>query len=244
MKKIIKWIFKLLPLVIFKFFQTKYYCLRKNKVSDVLLYRKNKKFLEKVCKAIGIEFIVDGLENLPVEESYLITPNHQSLIDPLIFFNIFNDPISFACKDSIKKLPIVNDIVYLCDGCYLERDNLRQEIKVMRYIRDKMITKNLRYIVFPEGTRTKNSDLSTNEFKPGAFKYTMDINKKIVPVCIYGSHRIFDKKIKDKKYTIYVSFLKPISKENYKEMSTSQVSELVKKQIDERLEQIKLILKY
>ena len=34
-----------------------------------------------------------------------------------------------------------------------------------------------------------------NDFKPGSIKFSMNEGKKIVPVCLFGTHDIFDKKI-------------------------------------------------
>ncbi len=238
MRKIIKWVLIILPSAIVVFFLLKIYKLRRNKMSRIRLYRKLNRYLKYVCRVLGLELHVDGIENIPLEDSFLITPNHQSLIDPLLFFCVFDDPVSFACKDSIKKIPVVNDFVNLIDGCYLERDNLRQEIKTMKYIRDIMSKKHVNYIIFPEGTRTKDSNLKMNEFKSGAFKYPMSIEKKILPVCINGTNRVFNKKIKDKKYPITVSFLPPISKQDYQNLSTNDVSELVHNRIENRLNQV------
>ena len=191
-----------------------------------------------VSSIIGIEYIVDGKEYLSVEQSYLLTPNHQSLIDPFIFFDIFNDPLSFACKKEAKKIPAVKDVIKMIDGKYLDRDNLRQEIKVMKSIQKDMIEKNVKYIVFPEGTRTKNPDLKMNPFKPGAFKYTMDLGKKIYPVAIYGTRNVFDKKLKWKKYRVHVSILPPLTKEDYQNMSTAEVATVVHDRVQNRLNEL------
>ena len=151
---------------------------------------------------------------------------------------MFNDPLSFVCKKEVKKIPAVNSIVNMIDGKYLERDNLRQEIKIMKSIQKDMTDKNVKYIVFPEGTRTKNSDLSLNDFKPGAFKYTMDLGKKIYPVAIYGTKNVFDNKCKMKKYRVRVSILPPITKEIYQNMTTSEVASLIHDKVQNRLNEL------
>lgn len=236
--KTVKIVLKAIPYVFVSLFWIFVYGLTFKKKSRIKVYRKVKKFLGKVSSIFGIEYIVDGNEYLTVEQSYLLTPNHQALIDPFIFFHVFNDPLSFVCKKEVEKIPAVNSIVNMIDGKYLERDNLRQEIKIMKSIQKDMKDKNVKYIVFPEGTRTKKSDLSLNEFKPGAFKYTMDLGKNIYPVAIYGTRNLFDNKCKMKKYRVRVSILPPITKEMYQNMTTSQVATLVQNKIQARLNEL------
>lgn len=236
--KIIKIIFKVIPSLFVTYFWLKYCEIRKKKMSRIKIYRGLKRFLEHVSYLFNIEFIVEGIENLPMEESYLLTPNHQSMIDPFLFFHVFNDPISFASKVSVKKMPIVRDFIKLVDGSYLERDNLRQEIKVMKNIQKQMVETNVKYIIFPEGTRTKDPDKKMNAFKPGALKFTMNSGKKIVPVALHGTSDVLNTKVKRKKYPVYVSFLEPITKEDYESLSSVQVSELVQSRIQTKLDQI------
>ena len=231
-------VLKVIPYVFVSLFWIFIYGFTFKKKSRIKVYRKIKNLLATVSSIIGIEYIVDGSEYLSVEQSYLLTPNHQSFIDPFIFFHIFNDPLSFASKKEVKKIPAVNSILNMIDGKYLERDNLRQEIKIMKSIQKDMAEKNIKYIVFPEGTRTKNSDLKMNEFKPGAFKYTMDLGKKIYPVAIYGTRNVFDNKFKMKKYRVRVSILPPLTKDIYQNMSTAEVAKLVHDKVQTRLNEL------
>ncbi len=237
--KIAKWVFKLLPVLVGYYVMCKIYRFRKGKMSEVKLYRRLRKYILRVVGVLGIEYVVEGEENIPLEDSFLLTPNHASLVDPLTFFVLSRDPVGFACKKSIKHYPLVKDFIYLIDGVYLDRGNLKQEIRVMKDIQEVMLDRHIGYIVFPEGTRTKSPELTMNEFKPGAFKFTMKIDKCVVPVCIYGSHRVFDKKIKDRKYPIYVSFLPPVRSEDYASMSTNELSRKVQEAIEARLERYK-----
>lgn len=237
MKKYFKWVFILFPCIIRYYFLMLFYSINKNKHSRVLIYKKVNKLINKVSKVINIEYRVEGLDNIPLDDSYLITPNHISMFDPLIFLSLLKDPVSFVCKNSVEKIPLVNRIIYLLDGFFLERDNLRQEIKVMKQVKNNMEDKILPYCIFPEGTRTKDPKFKMNPFKAGTFKYPMSIKKKIVPVFIYGTYDILSKNINKKSYPVFVSFLEPITYDDYKDLNTQQVSELVQKRIQEKFDQ-------
>ena len=187
---------------------------------------------------MNIEYVIEGKENLPLEQSYLITPNHQSMLDPFIFFHLFDDPISFVCKKEVKKMPLVSDIIDTIGGKYLERDNLKQEIKVMRNITKDMKSRNIRYVLFPEGTRTKDENFKMNDFKAGALKFPMNSGIKIIPVCLHGTSKVFDDKYKQKKNRIFVSILPPVTKEEYQDLNTNQLATELKNRIQNRLNEI------
>ena len=238
MKKTVKYVIKILPYLIISLPWIIYYRIRKNSLSRVRVYRKIKAFLTKVGSLLGMEYEIQGIENLPIEESYLICPNHQALVDPFVFVNIFEDPISFVCKAELKKVPIIRTFIYLLDGLYLERDNLRQEIKTMKEVQKQMNKKNVRYIIFPEGTRTKDPSFKMNDFKPGSIKFSMNEGKKIVPVCLFGTHDIFDKKINKKKYKIQVRIFPPVDKDFYNGKTTVEVTNYIQSQIQEGLDEI------
>lgn len=236
--KLFIWFFKCFSTIISACTTLKFYYIRKKHISRVKSFRKIKHYVEKISDKLDIEYRISGLDNLPVEESYLLCANHLSLLDPFVFFKIFNDPISFVSKVEVKKMPVIKDVMGLIDGYYLERGNLKQEIKVMHSIKNDMLKKNIKYIIFPEGTRSKNLNGQMNEFKPGAFKYTMSIGKKIVPVCLYGTQKIFDKNCKDKKYFIDICILDPITNEQYKNMSSVELSSLIQNRIQDQLNKI------
>ena len=105
----------------------------------------------------------------------------------------------------------------------------------MRSISKDMENRNVRYVLFPEGTRTKDENYQMNEFKPGALKFPMNAGVKIVPVCLHGTSKVFDKKFKQKKYQIHVSILPPVTKEEYQKMNTNSLALELKNRIQNRL---------
>ena len=234
--KICKLLFVSVPSILCAGTWINYYKRRKEHVSKVLVYRRLKRIVKILSRQQNIEYQIEGKEKLTVEESYLLVPNHLSLIDPLPFFMLFDDPVSFICKKEIAKMPILNDCVDLLRGYYLDRGNLRAEMTTMRAAQKDMLEHNIKLVIFPEGTRSKTGDdLVMNEFKPGAFKHTMNIGKKIYPVCLLGTNEILNPKIKKKKYVIKVRILDPITKEMYQNMTTQEVASLVQSRIKENL---------
>ena len=204
------WFFKLFPTLIKILIYNARYHNKPRKKSRIIKFNRYHKIMKKADKVFGVDFYVEGKENLPVSQSYLITPNHQSMLDAVIFFDLIDDPVSFASKSELRNVFIAGDAVRSIEGVFLERDNLKQEIKMMKIIENSMKNDNLKWVIFPEGTRTKDEELVMNPFKPGAFKPAQRAGVSIIPVALYGSFRVLQKKLHWKKYPVQVSFLKNI----------------------------------
>ena len=87
---------------------------------------------------------------------------------------------------------------------------------------------------FPEGGYEKNGN-TLQEFRPGAFNCAKKAKAPIVPVAIYDSHLPFEVNSL-RRVTTQVCFLEPIYYNDYKEMTTQEISEIVKKRIEECME--------
>lgn len=207
----------------------------KERYDLTLRYKKVRRLIAVAFDHFRIDLYVDGLENIK-KEAMLITPNHQSLMDPVLLIHLIESPISFVSKEEVKKVPYIGKIVEGIEGIYMKRDNLRQEIKVIRQVEEELESNsNLSYVIFPEGTRTKNEDLAPNDFKAGSFKPALAAMKSILPVAIYGTSPVLDKRYHEKRYAVQISFLKPLDPLEFDGLSTTEVANLVQDRITKRL---------
>ena len=229
------WVIKLFPTLIKIIILNAIYYKKPKKKSRLIKYKRYRKIMHKGDKVFGVDLLVEGKENIPVSQSYLITPNHQSMLDAVLFLDLFDEPLSFASKSELRNTIIAGKAIKSVEGVFLERDNLRQEIKMMKIIENSLKNDNIKWVIFPEGTRTKNKDLSLNSFKPGAFKAAQKAGVDIVPVALYGSFRVLQKNLHWKKYPVQISFLDPLKKEDYENLSTVEISALVQQRIQDKL---------
>ena len=65
----------------------------------------------------------------------------------------------------------------------------------MKKIKVSLKEDNLKWIIFPEGTRSKNINHEVNEFKAGSFKMAMSQGVDIYPVATWGSFRVLDPQV-------------------------------------------------
>ena len=90
------------------------------------------------------------------------------------------------------------------------------------------------FIIFPEGTRSRDGN-HLLPFKGGSFKCATKANCPIVPVALLDSYKAFDTGSVAKQ-TVQVHFLDPIYPEEYQGMKTTQIAELVRTRIEEKIQ--------
>ena len=93
-------------------------------------YQKTRKLIRKVNKALKLDMHIEGLENRPEEAScYFI--NHLAAVDPLLLIEVMEKPTTLVAKIEIKKMPLVGRIFSGIDGLFLDRDDLKQQLKIL-----------------------------------------------------------------------------------------------------------------
>lgn len=128
---------------------------------------------------------IKGLENIPTEGAFILTPNHQSFMDgPLAISGLSKSTLSrtffYAKKEHVRSALrrmiarnhniIVMDMNTLSDSIHQLGQALNQG-------------KNL--VIFPEGTRTHNGNVGT--FKKTFAILAKELGVKVVPVRIEGA---------------------------------------------------------
>ncbi len=116
--------------------------------------------------------------------------NHSSLLDVLIAIAVLPSPKAYVSKIENKKMPGLNWWMTELGCVFIDRDNLRQQVKVLKTAEENM-KKGLSYLVFPEGTRSKDGEVL--EFKAGAFKIAQRAGVAIQPIGFAGVRNILQK---------------------------------------------------
>ncbi len=137
---------------------------------------------------LHIRVKVNGLEKLPKEVPFVIYSNHQNFMDMFILYQTFRKyPHSTLFKKEILKYPLVRGVALGMGGTPIDRHDDRQAVKsVLETI--KKVKNGQTFLVFPEGTRTKDTNL--NEYKPGSFKIVQKASVPLVIVTIDSAYKI------------------------------------------------------
>lgn len=194
-------------------------------------------FLQKIVynanRGGNVEIASYGKENIPKESGFILFPNHQGMYDMLALIDGCDQPLSVVSKKEVKNVPLLKEIFKIVKALFMDREDVRQSMKIIIEV-TKEVLKGRNYVIFPEGTRSKNGN-NVGDFKGGSFKAATKAKCPIVPVALIDSFKPFDTK-SIKQVTVQVHYLEPLLYEEYKEMSTNDIAEEVKRRIVEVIE--------
>lgn len=195
-------------------------------------YRMARRCIRIMMRCGRIETEYTGQEYLPEEGGYVMYPNHQGKYDSLGIMYAHPRPCTLVMDYDRSRLPIVGPFIDLVQGKRLDKGDMRNQVKTILQIAEE-VHNGRRYIVFPEGGYDHNKN-DVQDFMPGSFKCATKANAPIVPVALIDSYKPFGMNSLRKVRT-QVHFLKPLFYEEYKEMTTPQIAELVKERIGEEV---------
>lgn len=179
----------------------------------------------------GIKTHVFGEENLPREGGYVMFANHQGKYDALGIMYSHKSPCSVVMDEKKSHMVVVKQYLDLVDGKRLEKDNVRQAMKIIYEVADE-VKQGKRYLIFPAGGYEKNNKNRVEPFKAGSFKAAMGAKAPIVPVAIIDSYKAFETNAIGRVNT-QVHFLKPLLYEEYKNLKAVQIAKIVEQRIED-----------
>jgi 1-acyl-sn-glycerol-3-phosphate acyltransferase len=180
--------------------------------------------------------IVTGKENLPKDNNFCVYSNHIEYTDPMYIMQAYGGrPMAFVAKDPLFKIPLVKNALRGLGNLpitkYADRSALETILKAI-----KQVKTGFPMGIFPEGKRTYENNLI--EFKPGAFKLAQKAKADISPVVLFDMHKL-SKKIRLVPTKIYIHILPIIKYEDYKDLETVDLAELVYNKINQQLDVFK-----
>lgn len=198
-------------------------------------YSKIKKLTAHVNKTLSVKIYSKGEENIDESRACCYFSNHYSSYDPVLFILTMNQPVAFVAKKEIYKYFILGRCFRTLEGEFLDRNDLRQSLKVMQNVQKDLTNGTKNWVIYPEGTRNKDNLSPIPDFHYGSFKAAMKAKVPIVPVATYGTFRVLKTKPEHKVYPVQISYLKPIMPEEYEKMTTEEVAKLVRDRIQKEI---------
>jgi len=187
---------------------------------------------------------INGRENLPLE-SAIFCSNHNSHMDVALIssaagksFNHFGmlAAIDYWFDSRIKKI-LTNFVMNLIpiarktsakDGSISFQDTIALCKGFMDY-------GNRNIVIFPEGSRGEPDQIKP--FRNGAARFSLALNKPIVPIFIHGSFRAWPRgKVFMRPCRITINILEPMYPNDY--ISEDKADDLIAKEITGHLEKI------
>tara|TARA_Y100000589_G_scaffold5548_1_gene4832 strand:+ start:611 stop:1231 length:621 start_codon:yes stop_codon:yes gene_type:complete len=128
---------------------------------------------------------LDGANNIPDKNSFIIVSNHGSLLDPPFLGHALGRKVSFMAKQELFRIPLLSLIIKAC-GAYPVKRGLVDKNSIV--LASKKLFNNEIIGIFIDGTRQKNGFV--NKPKNGAALIASKTKKLLLPVAIINSHRL------------------------------------------------------
>ncbi len=189
-----------------------------------------RKLMQLAIQGGNVELQVFGKENIPQESGMLMYANHQGMFDIVAIAATWDTCLAAVLKKELKDVPLLKQIIACTKSFPMDREDVRQSLTVIQAVTQEV--KNGRnYLIFPEGTRSKTGN-RMGEFHGGSFRCALKAKCPILPVAVVDSFKVLDQK-GSKPVTVQIHYLKPIPYEEYKDLKTVEIAELVKSRIAE-----------
>ena len=186
----------------------------------------------------NIDLVVTGKENLPQQDGFMLYGNHQGMFDVVALAGDCERPLAAVLKKELAEVPLLKQILQCTHSFAMDREDVRQSLTVIKNVTEE-VKKGRNFLIFPEGTRSKKGNVM-GEFHGGSFRCALKAQCPIVPLAFIDSFKVLDQK-GSKPVTVQMHYLPAIPYEEFKDMKTVEVAELVKSRIqaciDEKLAQ-------
>ena len=203
--------------------------------NENFIYSPIRIFIRAGLAMVGVRVEVSGIERLDPNQTYIFTPNHQSLIEVPLFVTYLGRNPAYLGKKEVFKYPVFGYGIRLMGVVPVDRSNSPAAVESA-----KLATENLRhgksYVVYPEGTRSRDGHLLP--FKKGAFMMAIDAGVPVVPVTVSGATKIMPKaQIKVFPSTVRITIHEPISTAGYSKQNVVELMERTKAKIFSALDE-------
>lgn len=167
-----------------------------------------------LCQLAGVRVVVEGMENIDPQQTYIFAANHCSQYDILSFQGYFNHNFRWIAKKELFRIPLFGQAMEQIGYIPIDRSHGRQALKSLDEAA-KRIAAGSSVLIFPEGTRSP--DGRVQDFKAGAVLLAIKSGVPIVPLGFNGSFEILPKgKLLPKSGVITIRIGQPIPTEHYK----------------------------
>ncbi|MBE5927387.1 MAG: 1-acyl-sn-glycerol-3-phosphate acyltransferase [Lachnospiraceae bacterium] len=208
------------------------YAKHTEKYSEIEKYAHIQYIMKTAVESGNIDLKVTGLENIPQEDGFLMYSNHQGMFDIMALAATCEKPWAAVLKKELYNIPFMKQIVDCTKSFPMDREDIKQSMGVIMSV-IKEVKNGRNYLIFPEGTRSKKGN-DMLEFHSGSFKCALKSKCPVIPIALVDCFKVLDQK-GSKPVSIQLHYLEPILYEEYKDMNTTQLANLVKERIQKKI---------
>ncbi len=169
---------------------------------------------------IGKFFKIEGKENINKKRKYILMANHASMFDIMGIMTICPN-ISWFGRAHLLKIPVFGKLLEVINYIPMKSTDLRNAKHMVEQLVRK--SENQTVAIFPEGTRTKNGEMSS--FRKGFLHVLKARELDILPVSLIGFYEFNPKK------RFYFDYSKKLSAKIHPPIPYSELKKLDDKEI-------------
>ncbi len=128
-----------------------------------------------------------GTENFKKGENYIVTCNHNSLMDVPLSTPFIPGPNKTIAKAEMAKTPLFG-LVYKRGSILVDRNDKNSRKNSFKKMKE-VLSLGIHMCIYPEGTRNK-TNLPLKEFYDGAFKLAADTGTSILPALMFNTKKV------------------------------------------------------
>ncbi|MEH6517622.1 MAG: HAD-IB family hydrolase [Halioglobus sp.] len=130
----------------------------------------------------GLDFEIEGLENLNRKEPAIFIFNHQSLLDAFVLAHLLREDVVAFCKKEVADTPLLGPLMRQVETIFVDRDEKNQSAVLQQAL--EVLASGRSLVIAPEGTRSTLGNVQA--FKHGAFFLAKKARVPIVPIVLHN----------------------------------------------------------
>ena len=163
------------------------------------LFDKEKYYTGKLIKmwarwviwSTGIQYEIDGLDNLNLDKQYIFMSNHESALDIVLGVAAIPSNLVFLAKKELFRVPVFGWAMEAAGMIKIDRQNPEIARKSVSEAVDTLMHSSFSTLIYPEGTRSNGKELLP--FKKGGFILAIRTQLPVVPITILGAGNVLPK---------------------------------------------------
>lgn len=187
---------------------------KNEKEGQLFFVRTSKIWMTVWLNLVGCPVKIKGRENFKPGKAYIVTCNHNSLLDVPLSAPFIPGPNKTIAKTSFAKIPLFGWF-YKKGSVLVDRKSEISRRKSFDEMK-RVLSVGIHMCIYPEGTRNRTAE-PLKKFYDGAFKLAIDSNTDIIPAVIFNTKKALpvNKSFYFLPHKLEMHFLEPIEVAKY-----------------------------
>ena len=144
-----------------------------------------------VIWSTGVQYEIEGLNNLNLNKQYIFMSNHESALDIVLGVAAIPSNIVFLAKKELFRVPIFGWAMNSAGMIKIDRQNPEIARESVSKAVETLMYSSFSTLIYPEGTRSNGEELLP--FKKGGFILAIRTQLPVVPITIVGAGNVLPK---------------------------------------------------